>query len=54
MGFCLNKKQGKDPFQVALDVAAFLLDLASIERSWYECLYPIAKCFEHAWTKPHI
>ncbi|XP_020875285.1 uncharacterized protein LOC9305248 isoform X2 [Arabidopsis lyrata subsp. lyrata] len=41
-------KKGKAPIQVALDVAAFLLDLASIEGTWSESLNHIAKCYEEA------
>ncbi|ESQ53732.1 hypothetical protein EUTSA_v10025679mg [Eutrema salsugineum] len=41
-------KKGKDPIQVALDVAAFLLDLASIEGTWSESVDHIAKCYEEA------
>ncbi|KAL1215798.1 Protein IN CHLOROPLAST ATPASE BIOGENESIS [Cardamine amara subsp. amara] len=41
-------KKGKDPIQVALDVAAFLLDLASIEGTWSESLNYIAKCYKEA------
>ncbi|KAF8098403.1 hypothetical protein N665_0268s0071 [Sinapis alba] len=44
-------KKGKDPMQVALDVAAFLLDLASIEGTWSESLHHIAKCYEEAGLK---
>ncbi|KAL0891493.1 hypothetical protein Bca101_015476 [Brassica carinata] len=44
-------KKGKDPLQVALDVAAFLLDLASIEGTWSESLHHIAKCYEEAGLK---
>ncbi|AEE86319.1 hypothetical protein ISN45_At04g036200 [Arabidopsis thaliana x Arabidopsis arenosa] len=40
--------KGKAPIQVALDVAAFLLDLASIEGTWSESLNHIAKCYEEA------
>lgn len=44
-------KKGKDPMQVAVDVAAFLLDLASIEGTWSESLPHIAKCYEEAGLK---
>lgn len=44
-------KKGKDPMQVAVDVAAFLLDLASIEGTWSESLHHIAKCYEEAGLK---
>ncbi|XP_010447153.1 PREDICTED: uncharacterized protein LOC104729832 isoform X1 [Camelina sativa] len=40
--------KGKAPVQVALDVAAFLLDLASIEGTWSESLNQIAKCYKEA------
>ncbi|CAN8276234.1 unnamed protein product [Cochlearia groenlandica] len=43
-----DMKKGKDPVQVSLDVAAFLLDLASIEGTWSESLDLIAKCYEEA------
>ncbi|KNA08321.1 hypothetical protein SOVF_163650, partial [Spinacia oleracea] len=39
-------KKGKEPHQVALDEAAFLLDLASIEGSWDECLERVAECYK--------
>ncbi|XP_058740783.1 protein IN CHLOROPLAST ATPASE BIOGENESIS, chloroplastic-like [Vicia villosa] len=42
----LNK--GKEPAQVVLDEAAFLLDLASIEGTWDDYLEQIAKCYEEA------
>ncbi|XP_019447163.1 PREDICTED: uncharacterized protein LOC109350376 [Lupinus angustifolius] len=41
-------KKGKAPAQVALDEAAFLLDLASIEGTWDEYVERIAKCHEEA------
>ncbi|KAE9613038.1 hypothetical protein Lal_00027533 [Lupinus albus] len=41
-------KKGKAPAQVALDEAAFLLDLASIEGTWDEYVEQIAKCYEEA------
>ncbi|XP_010691734.2 protein IN CHLOROPLAST ATPASE BIOGENESIS, chloroplastic isoform X2 [Beta vulgaris subsp. vulgaris] len=41
-------KKGKEPIQVALDEAAFLLDLASIEGSWDECLERVAECYKEA------
>lgn len=41
-------KKGKEPVQVALDEAAFLLDLASIEGSWDECLERVAECYNEA------
>lgn len=34
--------------QVALDEAAFLLDLASIEGTWAEYLERIAECYKEA------
>ncbi|XP_074275539.1 protein IN CHLOROPLAST ATPASE BIOGENESIS, chloroplastic-like [Silene latifolia] len=39
-------KKGKDPLQVALDEAAFLLDLASIDGSWDECWERVAECYK--------
>ncbi|KAJ9170665.1 hypothetical protein P3X46_018757 [Hevea brasiliensis] len=42
----LNK--GKDPTQIALDEAAFLLDLASVEGTWDDYLERIAACYEEA------
>uniref|UniRef100_A0A1D1ZDN1 Putative beta-1,3-galactosyltransferase 14 n=1 Tax=Anthurium amnicola TaxID=1678845 RepID=A0A1D1ZDN1_9ARAE len=41
-------KKGKAPAQVALDVAAFLLDLASIEGTWADNVERIAGCYEEA------
>ncbi|KAI4314983.1 hypothetical protein L6164_027837 [Bauhinia variegata] len=41
-------KKGKDPAQVVLDEAAFLLDLASIEGTWDEYFERIAECYEEA------
>ncbi|CAO2814839.1 unnamed protein product [Amaranthus hypochondriacus] len=41
-------KKGKDPLQVALDEAAFLLDLASIEGTWDDCLERVAECYKQA------
>lgn len=38
--------------QVALDEAAFLLDLASIDGSWDECLEQVAKCYKY--TVAHV
>ncbi|XP_078445083.1 protein IN CHLOROPLAST ATPASE BIOGENESIS, chloroplastic-like isoform X2 [Wolffia australiana] len=38
-------KKGKAPAQVALDEAAFLLDLASIEGTWDDGLERIAQCY---------
>lgn len=34
--------------QVALDEAAFLLDLASVEGTWDECVERIAGCYKEA------
>lgn len=42
----LNK--GKPPAQIALDEAAFLLDLASVEGTWDETLERIAECYKEA------
>ncbi|KAL2528551.1 hypothetical protein Fot_21152 [Forsythia ovata] len=39
-------KKGKEPAQVALDEAAFLLDLASVEGTWDDCLLRIAECYK--------
>lgn len=39
-------KKGKAPAQVALDEAAFLLDLASIEGAWADYLERIAECYK--------
>lgn len=39
-------KKGKEPAQIALDEAAFLLDLASIDGSWDEILERIAECYK--------
>ncbi|KAG8384358.1 hypothetical protein BUALT_Bualt04G0109800 [Buddleja alternifolia] len=38
-------KKGKEPAQVALDEAAFLLDLASVEGTWDECVERVAECY---------
>lgn len=35
-------------FQVALDEAAFLLDLASVEGTWDESVERIAECYKEA------
>ncbi|KAJ3671715.1 hypothetical protein LUZ60_007794 [Juncus effusus] len=40
--------KGKDPLQVSLDEAAFLLDLASIEGKWDESIERIAECYKEA------
>ncbi|KAK9284166.1 hypothetical protein L1049_023334 [Liquidambar formosana] len=42
----LNK--GKAPAQVALDEAAFLLDLASVEGTWDDFVGRIAECYKEA------
>ncbi|KDP31966.1 hypothetical protein JCGZ_12427 [Jatropha curcas] len=42
----LNK--GKDPAQIALDEAAFLLDLASVEGTWDDSSEQIAACYKEA------
>ncbi|XP_058080516.1 protein IN CHLOROPLAST ATPASE BIOGENESIS, chloroplastic-like isoform X2 [Magnolia sinica] len=41
-------KKGKEPGQVALDQAAFLLDLASVEGTWDEIVEQIAECYKEA------
>ncbi|KAJ7944441.1 putative Cyclin delta-3 [Quillaja saponaria] len=41
-------KKGKAPAQIALDEAAFLLDLASVEGTWDDCLDRIADCYKEA------
>ncbi|GMH13490.1 hypothetical protein Nepgr_015331 [Nepenthes gracilis] len=41
-------KKGKEPAQVALDEAAFLLDLASIEGTWDDSLERVADCYKEA------
>ncbi|KAE8691526.1 hypothetical protein F3Y22_tig00110890pilonHSYRG01696 [Hibiscus syriacus] len=41
-------KKGKAPLQVALDEAAFLLDLASIDGTWGDYLDRIAECYKEA------
>ncbi|XVE82826.1 hypothetical protein DITRI_Ditri16bG0036700 [Diplodiscus trichospermus] len=42
----LNK--GKPPVQIALDEAAFLLDLSSVEGTWDDSLERIAECYKYA------
>ncbi|KAB5547829.1 hypothetical protein DKX38_011235 [Salix brachista] len=42
----LNK--GKEPAQIALDEAAFLLDLASVEGTWDETAEQVAECYKQA------
>ncbi|KAI3452002.1 hypothetical protein Pfo_008667 [Paulownia fortunei] len=41
-------KKGKEPAQVALDEAAFLLDLASVEGTWDACVERVAECYKEA------
>ncbi|KAH6838060.1 cyclin delta-3 [Perilla frutescens var. hirtella] len=41
-------KKGKEPAQVALDEAAFLLDLASVEGTWDACVERVADCYRQA------
>ncbi|KAK4847915.1 hypothetical protein QYF36_007093 [Acer negundo] len=41
-------KKGKAPAQIALDEAAFLLDLASIEGTWADYTERIAECYKEA------
>ncbi|GMI88256.1 Protein in chloroplast Atpase Biogenesis [Hibiscus trionum] len=41
-------KKGKAPAQVALDEAAFLLDLASIDGTWGDYLDRVAECYKEA------
>ncbi|KAL0343713.1 UNVERIFIED_CONTAM: protein IN CHLOROPLAST ATPASE BIOGENESIS, chloroplastic [Sesamum angustifolium] len=41
-------KKGKEPAQVSLDEAAFLLDLASVEGTWDACLERVARCYREA------
>ncbi|PIM99266.1 hypothetical protein CDL12_28241 [Handroanthus impetiginosus] len=41
-------KKGKEPAQVALDEAAFLLDLASVEGTWDACVERVAECYREA------
>ncbi|KAK4393279.1 protein IN CHLOROPLAST ATPASE BIOGENESIS, chloroplastic [Sesamum angolense] len=41
-------KKGKEPAQVSLDEAAFLLDLASVEGTWDACLERVASCYREA------
>ncbi|OMO79082.1 hypothetical protein COLO4_24563 [Corchorus olitorius] len=42
----LNK--GKPPTQIALDEAAFLLDLSSVKGTWDDSLEQIAQCYKEA------
>ncbi|XP_052196490.1 protein IN CHLOROPLAST ATPASE BIOGENESIS, chloroplastic-like [Diospyros lotus] len=41
-------KKGKEPAQIALDEAAFLLDLASVEGTWDDLLERTAECYKSA------
>ncbi|KAF3334253.1 hypothetical protein FCM35_KLT20857 [Carex littledalei] len=41
-------KKGKAPEQVALDEAAFLMDLASVEGTWDDVIDRIAECYREA------
>ncbi|XP_042973683.1 protein IN CHLOROPLAST ATPASE BIOGENESIS, chloroplastic-like isoform X2 [Carya illinoinensis] len=41
-------RKGKAPAQVALDEAAFLLDLSSIEGNWDDSVERIAECYKEA------
>ncbi|KAB1214745.1 hypothetical protein CJ030_MR5G004896 [Morella rubra] len=41
-------KKGKPPVQVALDEAAFLLDLSSVEGNWDESVERISECYKEA------
>ncbi|KAM3709273.1 hypothetical protein ACJW30_02G160900 [Castanea mollissima] len=41
-------KKGKAPAQVALDEAAFLLDLSSVEGTWDDSVDRIAECYKEA------
>ncbi|KAL3646303.1 hypothetical protein CASFOL_011483 [Castilleja foliolosa] len=41
-------KKGKEPAQIALDEAAFLLDLASVEGTWDACVERVAECYREA------
>ncbi|GFY86479.1 hypothetical protein Acr_05g0001180 [Actinidia rufa] len=41
-------KKGKDPAQIALDEAAFLLDLASVEGTWDDFVERVALCYKDA------
>lgn len=41
-------KKGKEPAQVALDEAAFLLDLASVDGTWDACIERVAECYREA------
>ncbi|VFQ69220.1 unnamed protein product [Cuscuta campestris] len=41
-------KKGKDTAQIALDEAAFLLDLASVDGNWDDCVDRIGECYKDA------
>ncbi|PSR87966.1 hypothetical protein CEY00_Acc30996 [Actinidia chinensis var. chinensis] len=41
-------KKGKEPAQIALDEAAFLLDLASVDGTWDDFVERIAECYKDA------
>nr|CAN65608.1 hypothetical protein VITISV_042270 [Vitis vinifera] len=41
-------QKGKPPAQIALDEAAFLLDLASVEGTWDDFVERIAECYREA------
>ncbi|KAL7101404.1 hypothetical protein ACP275_08G051800 [Erythranthe tilingii] len=41
-------KKGKEPAQIALDEAAFLLDLASVEGTWDASVERVAECYKEA------
>ncbi|CBI21392.3 hypothetical protein VitviT2T_010997 [Vitis vinifera] len=41
-------QKGKPPAQIALDEAAFLLDLASVEGTWNDFVERIAECYKEA------
>lgn len=47
-GWQEDLKKGKEPAQIALDKAAFLLDLASVEGKWGDSLERIAECYNEA------
>lgn len=44
----VNLVNAETPLQVALDEAAFLLDLASIDGTWGDYLDRIAECYKEA------
>ncbi|XVF59382.1 hypothetical protein PTKIN_Ptkin07bG0271200 [Pterospermum kingtungense] len=43
-----DQNKGKPPAQIALDEAAFLLDLASVEGTWDDSLERVAECYKEA------